>query len=324
MTRMIFKFLSFVSIFSLLMAPMVTTRAQSASQGLIVSPPIQEVEVVPGKTYSIDYDVENNTNTDLLTVDMSVETFEEGSIPGSANVVPFKPEKDLSYWMKVPKSQDFKKNVNTKVTYQITIPEDVAPGANFFAVTYQPRESEVQNVGGKNTVVLKSRIATLIFVNVGGDNSKQPLIQNFSASPQWVDPLFDKIDVKYDVEVKGSSFYRPVGNIFLTDDGSDNITTLSSILSDNLILPGGKRSYNKCFGNNLFSTKCSEQNTFNSPWFGKRSVELRLDFTDGGGNPQSVTTKKQIIFFPYKTTLLILGVSLILLVSYKAVKKFRK
>ncbi|MBC7472320.1 MAG: hypothetical protein H7196_03630 [candidate division SR1 bacterium] len=318
------RFLSFVCIFSFLFNPLVNTKAQSSSQGLIVSPPIQEIEVVPGKTYSIDYDIENNTDTDLLTVDTSIETFEEGSIPGSANVVPFKSEKDFSYWLKVPKTQDFKKNINTKVTYQITIPDEVSPGAKFFAVTYQPRGSEVQNVDGKNTVVLKSRIATLIFVNIGGDSTKQPLIQNFSATPAWIDPLFDKIDVNYDVEVKGTSFYRPVGNLFLIDDNSDNITTLSSIISDNLILPGAKRSYSKCFGNNIFLTKCNEQSTFALPWLGKRDIEIRLDFTDGGSNPQSVTTKKQIIFAPYKTTLLLLGVLIIILLGFKTIKKYRK
>lgn len=321
---MFFKFLSFACIFSFLFSPLILAKAQSSSQGLIISPPIQEVEVLPGKTYSIDYDIENNTNTDLLTVDTSIETFEEGSIPGSANVVPFKPEKDLSYWLKVPKSQDFKKNVNTKTTYQITIPDDVAPGAKFFAITYQPRENEVQSVDGRNTVVLKSRIATLIFVNIGGDTSKQPLIQNFAATPELIDPLFDKIDVKYDVEVKGTSFYRPVGNLFLIDDASDNIITLSSILSDNLILPGAKRSYNKCFGNNIFLTKCREQNTFDLPWFGKRNIELRLDFTDGAGNPQSVTTKKQITFVPYKTVLLVFGVLIMIFLGFKIVKKFKK
>jgi hypothetical protein len=319
-------FISFVLV-TLLFSPAVLAQTQkntSGSEGLIISPPIQEVEAIPGKTYSIDYDVENNTALDTVKVDTSIETFEEGSIPGSANVVPFKPEKDQSYWLNVPKSQDFKKNVNTKVSYQLTIPENIQPGAYFFAIVYQPKLAEKQEVGGKNAVVLQSRIATLLFVNIGGDNSKQPLIENYKISPQWVDTLFDKVEVSYDIQVKGSSFYRPTGNLFLSDDRSDDITTLTSILSDKLILPGGKRSYNECFGNNIFQTKCTDISAIKLPIFGQKSFDLRFDFTDGSGNPQSVVAKKQVIFFPYKTLLIIIGIILIVFTGYRRYKRIKK
>jgi hypothetical protein len=306
-------------IFTALASSSISSNAQS-SQGLIISPPVHEVEAEPGKTYSVDYDIENNSSQEIITTDIAIETFEEGSIPGSANVVPFKPEKDYSGWLSVPKTLDFKKNINAKTSYQLAIPEKTEPGAYFFAIVYQTKGQDNLAVGGKNTVVLRSRIATLLFVNIGGDNSKQPLIQNFSATPQWIDVFFDKLDVKYDVEVKGSSFYRPIGNMFLASSYSDSITTLSSIASDNLILPGGKRSYSNCFDSSLGWRKCS-QPTGNLPLIGKSSLDLRLDFNDGNGAPQSVVAKKDIFFFPYKTLLIASVIGLVVFGGYRLLRK---
>jgi hypothetical protein len=312
------KILFGIVIFTTLASFSISSNAQS-SQGLIISPPIQEVEAQSGKTYNIDYDIENNSGQETITTDIAIETFEEGSIPGSANVVPFKPEKDYSNWLTVPKTLEFKKNNNTKTSYQLDVPPNTEPGAYFFAIVYQTRGQDNLAVGGKNTVLLKSRIATLIFVNIGGDGSKQPLIQNFSTTPRFLDVFFDKLDVKYDVEVKGSSFYRPIGNMFLTSPYSDSITTLSSIASENLILPGGKRSYSNCFDSSLGLQKCNEP-TKNLPLIGKSSIDLRLDFNDGNGNPQSVVAKKNIIFFPYKTLLIASVLGLSLLGGYKLLK----
>jgi hypothetical protein len=308
-----------VVVFAALTSSSISSNAQSA-QGLIISPPVQEVEAVPGKTYSVDYDIENNSSQEVITTDIAIETFEEGSIPGSANVVPFKPDKDYSNWLTVPKSLDFKKNSNSKTSYQLAIPEKAEPGAYFFAIIYQAKGQETIAAGGKNTVVLKSRIATLLFVNIGGDNSKQPLIQNFSTTPQWVDVFFDKLDVKYDVEVKGSSFYRPTGNLFLASSFSDSVTTLSSIASENLILPGGKRSYSNCYDSNWSMRKCSEP-TNNLPALGKSTLDLRLDFNDGNGAPQSVVAKKDIIFFPYKTLLITSVIGLVAFGGFKVLRR---
>lgn len=300
--------------------------AQGTAQGFVISPAILEVEAEPGKSYDLDYTIENNTGIDNIVVDIRIETFQEGSIPGSANVVPFEPEQSRAYWLNVPKTQEYKLGEKKKWAYQLTVPDNTAPGAYFFAIVYQPQQdTTTQEIGG-GSVVLKTRIVTLVFVNVGGDSSKQPTIENYTLeNGYWVDPFFDRVDLSYDVQVKGNSFYRPAGNLFLTDNGSDTIDTLSSIVSERIILPGGTRSYNYCIRQSFsYSQQCGENGIQTSlPLVGQRSVVLRLDFTDGTGNPQTVIAEKQVFFVPYKLSLLVVVFLLVWTVLYRLIKRLR-
>ena len=298
----------------------------TGAQGLGISPAVLEVEAEPGKAYDLEYLVENNTGIDNISVDVSIETFEEGSIQGSANVVPFKPERDLSYWLTVPKLQVYKQLEKKKQTYQLTIPQDTTPGAYFFAIVYQPQTSVQQKIAGGNTVELKNRIATLLFVNIGGDSSKQPQIENYTTSSTWIDPVFDRLDILYDVRVKGNSFYRPIGNIFLNDTGSETITTLSSFTSDRLILPNAVRGYKYCVKSNVYIGKTCESIELDGklPWLGSRTLTLRLDYNDGNGNPQTVVADKAVYIFPYKITLLVISGVLLWLALYRVILVVRR
>lgn len=307
------KLCTSVITFIMLFGTQLTATGQGAGQqGLVIAPSIQEVEATPGRIYDIDYSIRNNTDIESLVTDVKVETFQEGDIQGSANVIPFTPENDRSNWLEVPSKQIFPKDQTSRMSYQLRVPENAEPGAYFFAIVYQPRQEEIPQ-NDKNNVLLQTRLAALLFVNIGGDTSKRPTIIDYTVNPQWVDPIFDTLNISYQVEVKGASFYRPVGNLFLSEDNSDSITTLATILSDNLILPGGKRSYSQCFGSNIFSKKCEGNTPSQLPLFGVRNIDLRLDYSDGEGNPQSDVAQRKVIFFPYKTTLLLFAGLLIAL-----------
>lgn len=306
-----------------LVGPALPVFAQSGvAQGLAISPSILEVEAESGKSYDLEYVVENGLGVDNLAVDVTKETFQEGSIPGSANIIPFTADNDTSFWLTVPSEQLYKRGEKRKNTYTLTVPDEVRPGAYLFAIVYQPRVNDTQSVGGSGQVILRSRIATLLFVNVGGDISKQPSINNFTVGNYWVDPFFDTVSMTYQVQVKGNSFYRPTGNIFLEQTDSETITTLSSITSDRLILPNGKRDYKYCLQGGVFANKCSQEEKLDgsAPLFGERQLALRLDFTDGSGQPQSVVAQKPVFFIPYKLSLAIIGFFLLWLALYYTIR----
>ncbi len=318
-------FFSFITLLSCIVSGQLITTGAQGTQGLGISPSVQEVEAQADRTYDVDYLVENNTGIDNLLTKVEIETFQEGSIEGSANIVPFPTDKDYSSWLSVPKTQIFRTGQPTKLTYQVTVPKDTIPGAYFFAIVYSTLSGETDSTGGSNKINIKTRIATLLFVNVGGDNSKQPEIENVSVTPKFIDPFFDKLDITYNVRVKGASFYRPSGNLFLAPDGSDNIKTLSTISSEKLILPGGNRSYNTCIKALWINDSCDDVLQAQLPWVGKNVLSLRFDYTDGSGNPQSVKAEKNLYIFPYKTTLLGLlgigGITLIYITGKKLLSK---
>ena len=296
------------------------------SSGLSIAPIIQELEAVASKNYSLEYTIDNNTNQNNLEVDMSVETFEEGSVAGSANVIPFPSDKDYSNWLQIPSSQKFDNSKTNKITYLANIPDNVPSGAYFFAIVYKPRNQDANINSQKNGLKIQSRIASLLFINVGGDKLKEPVIQNFKTNSVWIDPFLDNFTMNYDVNVKGNSFYRPIGNLFLEQGDSDKVNTLASITSDKLILPNKTRNYNYCVQSILNWQKCNESEQIEAklPWYGNAVVALRLDYTDGSSNPQSTIAKQQVVIFPYKTAAIFLTILLIIIVVCASIIKQKK
>lgn len=289
------------------------------AQGFTVAPIIDEVEAVPGQTYQLEYSIANYSVKDKLETKVTIETFREGSIKGSSEIIPFTKENDYSFWLNVPESQEFDFNKVTKTTYQLSVPTDAKSGAYFFAIVYEPVNQVSQEEAEKPQLKLKTRIAALLFVNIKGDDAKQPVIENFKATSRVIDPFFDTLTLKYDIKVKGNSFYRPVGNIFYIEQ-NDEISVLSSIVSDNILLPNGKRGYEECYGQTLFKKDC-KSSSIDFPWFGTRTFELRLDYTDGNGDPKSTSAKQEVIFFPYKTALIIVLIGLIPTLLYFVINR---
>lgn len=319
MKKYLIAFLVLTNLFS-----NIPSRAEETSTGnLTISPSIQEIEVKPGNSYDLVYNVDNTSPTSPITADIAIETFVEGSVPGSTNVLPFKPENDLSKWVESPKVEEFPAKTTSKKGVKINIPADAKPGAYFFAVVFQPKTDNSGNDPSKSNLQISTRLANLVFVNIGGDSTKQPVINNLSTNLNLVDIFFDKLTSNYEVEVKGSSYYRSAGNAFLTDN--NDITTLNSTISGSLILPSGKRTFYDCYENHIVKfqliDQCKTENPSKLPYFGKKDLEVKLDFTSGDGTPKSITASKQIIFFPYKLLLLLLVISIAIILTRKYSKK---
>jgi hypothetical protein len=315
------KFFIGLVLFTNLFTNLLAHAEPAPSGSLTISPTIQEVEAKPGNSYDLTFVVENNSESTPITADVSIETFVEGSIPGSTSVSPFKSDNDLSNWIESPKVEEFPPKTSSKKPFKLKIPSDAKSGAYFFAVVFQPRVDSASDDQNKSNLILQTRLANLLFVNIAGDSSKQPVINNLTTNLNVVDIIFDKLTANFEVEVKGNSYYRTAGNVFLTGD-SDDITILTSTLSNSLILPGGKRGFGDCYENHIFNFSfvdtCKKANTTKLPYFGKKSLEVKLDYTNGSGSAQSITTSKQLFFFPYKTLLLIVlaAVLIFLIVRY--------
>jgi hypothetical protein len=308
-----------IFIISLLIFQTVQVAAQPQPKGnLVISPAIQEVEAKSGNSYDLEFAIENNSESTPIIADVNIESFVEGDIPGSTNLVPFNTDNDISNWIKIPKIEEFPPKQLTKKPFKLSIPVGTKPGAYFFAIVFQPRVDTTPE--DKSNLVIETRLANLLFVNIAGDTTKQPVINNFSTNLNLIDTFFDKLTTKFEVEVKGNSYYRTSGNMFLTSD-PDNITILQSNFGDTLMLPGGKKTFNDCFENHIFSffliDSCSTTNTSKLPYFGKKKIELKLEFTNVNLLPQSTKVSKELYFFPYKTLFLVISLVILILVILK-------
>lgn len=313
------KFLIFSIFLTITFGYIPVTAEQINSGNLIISPSIQEIEAKPGNSYDLIYTVENSSPSSAIIADVNIETFKEGDVPGSTIALPFNKDNDLSKWIDSPKVEEFPAKLTSKKPIKLNIPIDAKPGVYFFAVVFQPRSSISTDNSSKSNLVIQTRLANLLFVNIAGDSLKQPIINNLNTNLDIVDIFFDKLITTYEIEVKGNSYYRTSGNIFLTD--KDTLTTLNSTISDSLILPGGKKTFYECYENHiiafLFVDKCKMENNSKLPYFGRKNLEVKIDYIAGSGSPKSTVATKQILFFPYKFLILILLIAALIIFTKK-------
>ena len=138
----------------------ITVKAQQSSTGnIVISPAIQEIEAKAGGVYDLSFNIENTSPSTSITSDVSIETFVEGSIPGSTNVIPFPADNDLSKWVQSPVIEEFPAKKVSKKLIKLSVPNDTKPGAYLFAVVFQPRNSGIDD-NKSNNLILQTRLAT--------------------------------------------------------------------------------------------------------------------------------------------------------------------
>lgn len=176
-----------------------TVSAQTAGNGIKVSPVRTEITMNPGESRTISLTVQNITSTSSeyqAIVNDMVAKGENGQAALILEADQYAPSHSLKrYISSIPNTQiDAGKYKEVKAT--ITIPKDAAGGGYYGAVRFVPAGTEID----KN-VTLSASVASIILVRVNGDVTEQMVIDSF--------------DVRKGVNgVGGSSFFTTNKNLF--------------------------------------------------------------------------------------------------------------
>jgi hypothetical protein len=269
--------------------------AQTAGQGLEVSPPSQEVAIDPGKTVTIKAKLRNKSNNSL-PIQVHTEDFtakgDEGQVELTANS-PY----SVASWTKVsPETFQLAPGEEQEVTATIKAP-DKAAGGHFGAFVFGVQQDK-NSV--KNAAALSQEIASLFLVRVSGPVNEKLTIKDFHA-PDYAE--FGP--VPFAIKFANS------GNVYVKTYGLINVTDMFGKKVADIVVPG----------TNVFPQA-------------ERVVQSKLDqqfligkykatalFYYGSSQTQSLSATTTFFVFPVR---LAVGILIILALLYLMRKRLKK
>lgn len=303
----------------------ISIQAQNQTQikGLVLSPALQEIDAEPGQSYQIDLDIRNDTVDKTYNLIHTTNTFEAIGEEGVPVLKEFNSQDQQKTWIGYPEPIINLEPGEAKITrVTLSVPKEASPGGYYFALIIGETGMTTPEA---NQVLINSRVGTLLFVNVLGDVEKQVSFDVFDLDKQIYDPFFDAIQLKYKIRVTGNTFLRPSGNIYFGTEESTGAVTLNP--DNKIILPNSARLFQTFIpasyelpgflNNSRNDLKSASIETIKKPWFGQKDIEAKVVFADANQDVSQKIVRKKVIFFPWKTLLLILmGVGLIVLIYY--------
>lgn len=187
---------------------------------LTVTPPLFQLSISPGETWTSSVKVVNN-NAFPLTVYVSPLNFEAEGESGQGKFIPRIEETDeeggkgltLASWITV--SEDafvIPPEQTISVPFAVTVPIDASPGGHYAALLIG-NSPEKESVDEGPRVSVSSQISSLLFVNIAGDVVEDAHIRDFYTEKFLYQTQEATFFLRF--ENKGNVHLRPQGDILI-------------------------------------------------------------------------------------------------------------
>jgi hypothetical protein len=322
-------FLILGSIFNLQLP--VKAQEQPLLRGLTISPVVLELEADQNKSYVLPLEIFNDTLKDKSNLFTAVQTFQASGEEGVPELRTFNSDEVEKSWVSFADNNfSLKAGEKRNLDIQVNVPENANPGSYFFA-TMVGTSNQATNQENTN-VVIEQRLSALLFLTVKGLVNRDVNIQNFSPNTSIVDPFFDRVLLDIRIAVSGNSYLRPSGQIKVVSGGED-IFELNK--SQKIILPNSSRDFSRVsdpiFKNNFLNSIPAdaspesnlEQLELKRPWIGQKNFTLEVVYVDSNGALAIAQKDTKIIFFPWKSGIILITFLVILYLIFCSIKKFK-
>lgn len=312
------KFVKTINAFAIIASLLVlattstTAKAQSADRGLILRPAILELEADRGGSYDFNITIENDSSSDNVDLQTSINTFEASGEEGIPAIKDLDASSPYKKWVSFDKAEfSLAPNKSFESKFRVSVPRDTQPGSYFFAVTYATSPTTSTN-GSGTKVDISRRVAALLFVTVKGKVDRAVSFDKFQTSKGVYDPFFDSVQVDYKISTQGNVYLKPSGNIFIGTGTNSPDNTLSLNPNDKFILPNSGRNFsivsNASWQWPFLSDVNKTDNTVNisKPWFGSKKITASILYANGNGELEKKETQVEVFFFPWKLLLSLL------------------
>jgi hypothetical protein len=304
--------LAIVASFLVLVTASTPAKAQSADRGLILRPAILELEADRGGSYDFNVTIENDSSTDNVDLQSSINTFEASGEEGIPAIKDLPTNSPFKKWVNFDKG-DFSlaPNKSFESKFRVSVPTDAQPGSYFFAVTYATSPTSSTN-GSGTKVDISRRIAALLFVTVKGKVDRTVSFDKFQTNKGVYDPFFDSVQLDYKISTQGNVYLKPSGNIFVGSSTSSPDNTLNLNPNDKFILPNSARNFTAVSNPTWHwpflsdSNKTDNNVDITKPWFGSKKFTASILYANGNGELEKKETQVEVFFFPWKLLLTLL------------------
>lgn len=203
------------SAFFVLFGSVLFSSAVFAS-GIGVKPLRTELFINPGSSQSAVITVINGEQQDIQaqpTIEVYTKNDESG-FPVSIDLDTDDP-RNIESWVSFSEDMtELPAGGEQQVTVTVTVPEGAEPGGRYAAVLYEPITEP-----GEGGVQIRSRVASLLLITVGGEQIRSGEVQSFTLSENAANDKPLNFDIQF--ENTGNVHLSPSGTVTLTDqDGN--------------------------------------------------------------------------------------------------------
>lgn len=178
------KIIGSVMLVASLLTIMTTDVIAETSSSLTVSPPNQEIILMPGEVYEGSIVVANpNGSENDLEYSVSIGSFSQkqsdGGVDdyGTVDTDTVLPYNQMMEWIKLGKENGvISPNQSDKIPFTITVPEDAAAGGQYATILVQDDTKMGDNSNGNIAIESKVRIASIIYAEVAGETREEGTI----------------------------------------------------------------------------------------------------------------------------------------------------
>lgn len=227
MKKISFKFLS------VLFLGGVFFFAPLKSFALTISPPILDLQSLPGESITASIVLENEIQTSL-DLNGSVEAF----VPGAKNNEKefFPSDQGLASWIEISENKvQLSPGESRKILLKINVPKEISGGSYYAAIFW----STAPPAGITSGAAVSSRLGALVFLRVEGSIVENIELQNFGAQKK----LNTTFPIIFETKVKnnGNVYLAPKGEIVIETWTGRKIATLPWNSAGLRVLPQGEK-----------------------------------------------------------------------------------
>ncbi len=267
----------------------------NAQVGISLFPIKFDVTVAPGQTYSDTVTV-INPNDFPIGVQPEVENIAGGN-QGSIDLVDTDIPHGLSAWIQIDRTQfTLAPQERRQVSFSIVVPENGEPGGHYGAILF--RGVTVAGNPAATGVGISGRVGSVILVNVPGASYATGNLADFAGPSSYVS--HGPVNFSFTVNNTGNTHFSPQGQITLN---GPLLGTIQIPFDSGIIFPG----YNRVF-------TASWPNRYG---FGPLTATLSVQIPGSG----TVTKTLHFFMFPWQEAFGILVILLVLIFSFRGVKK---
>lgn len=224
--------------------------AQEEQLSITIAPPLLQLNLQPGETWSSGISVVNNNryDTTLYARPVLFKPSGEHGKPvfidpsGSRDMSQYPDESTLAGWVTVPQNGfTIVREQTYTLPITITVPEDAEPGGHYAAVLIGNEAPEGTVEGG--TVNVTSSVAALIFLSVAGEVHEDGRIRDFVTEKSVYEDARAELSLRF--ENQGNVHVLPQGNIVIYNmfGKERGIIPVNHQQNYGMVLPGSIRKY---------------------------------------------------------------------------------
>lgn len=215
-------------------------RAEAQGTGVSIKPAMIEETLDPGviKNYSLTIENLNNDEQLYYLFTRNIKGVRDGGVPIFASETEEKTGYELTDWIKLPISEiTIPGNSKSTVDFEMSVPENAAPGSHFGGVfiSVEPPEFE------KSGAAVGYQVANIVSIRVAGEALEQASVRQFSTSRFLYGS--QNVDFSVRIENSGNTLLRPSGPLEIYNMLGNRVGSLTFNSEQAAVFPHDTREF---------------------------------------------------------------------------------